>query len=123
MSAEPSHHGRRGLRHKRLVVDLLALVHIGDVEFNLRAIKHLERIENCHGREGVAGRIDDDPGRLLAGRMDGLDNLALEVGLADVNGQAEFLGVGFAPGTNVIQCGRAVDLRLSLAEKIQIWPI
>src|SRR3954454_21932537 len=98
-------------------------MHVGNVELDLWAVEDLERVENGHGRKGVAGRIEDDPGRLLAGRMDGLDDLAFEVGLAEVYGQTKFPGVVVAPRTNVVQLGRAIDLRLPLAKKIEIRPI
>jgi hypothetical protein len=67
------------------MTEVLALVHVGDVNFDHRSLEGVERIENRHRGVSVGGRIDDDGRRILAGFMDPVDQLVLGVGLQEAD--------------------------------------
>ena len=106
-----------------MVVDRLALVDIRDVQLDLRPLEHFERVEDRDRGEAVAGRIDDDPGRLDPGRVDGLDDLALEIRLAELDGKAELGRIGLAPAADLVQRRMPVDLGLALPQQIEVRPV
>ncbi len=81
--AEAGDHRRRHLRHKRAMIDLLTPVDVGDVQFNDRSRKHLQRIEDGNRGKGKAGRVDDDAGALVDRLVNPVDDLALEIRLME----------------------------------------
>jgi hypothetical protein len=71
----------------------------------------------------VAGRVDDDAGHLAARLLDPVDQLALMVGLAKLQPEAQLAGAPSAGFLDIRQAGAAVDLRLAGAEQVQIGSV
>ena len=116
--AQPGDDRGRDLRHQRMVVDRLAPVDVGDVQLDDRAGKHLQRVEDRDRGEGEAGRVDDDAGALVDRLVDPVDDLALAVRLVEANGRVA--GRLAAHRLDLGERRRAVDLRLALAEPVQV---
>src|SRR3546814_3475741 len=87
-----------------------------------RAGEHLQRIENGNRREGKGGRIDDDAGGAGIGRLvDPADDLALGIRLVEPH--RPLAGRLAAHLPDFSQRGLAVDLRLALAEPVEVGPV
>ena len=95
-------------------------MNIRDVQLDLRRIEHLQRIEKGDRGEGIAGRIDDDAAGFFAGLMHAFHKLALEIGLAEVDGKAEALSLCQAPVPDIGQRRRAIDRGLALPQQVEI---
>ena len=86
-------------------------------------IEGIERIENGDRRVGEGGRIDDDAGGILAGRVDPVDEFVFAVALQKADLVAEF---GSDTRTGRLDIGERlvpIDLGLALAEQIEIGAV
>src|SRR4028118_1690903 len=72
---------------------------------------------------GVAGGVDDDAGGPAAALLHPVDQLALGVGLSEINGEAERLRSFGAEGLQVVQRRGAVLLRLAQSEHVDVRPV
>ena len=72
---------------------------------------------------GVGAGIDDDGGILLARRLDQVDQHAFMVALGELERDPQALGFGPARLLDVGQGIAAVNLRLPLAQHVEIGPV
>jgi hypothetical protein len=72
---------------------------------------------------GECGGIDDDAGSALAAAVDPVDDLVFAVALMELDRELELGAHAPAFGLHVRQGLAAVDLRLALAEQVEIGPV
>jgi hypothetical protein len=110
--------GRSG--HERALPELLARVDVREVHLDHRQLARDQRVAQRHTRVCQPAGVDDDRAVRAARRLDAVDQLALVVGLERLHGRAA-LGRQLAQArVDLGQGGAAVDLRLALAEQVQI---
>ena len=83
----------------------------------------LERVENGNARVRIGSGVDDDAVGRAVGRLNGIDDRALVVGLEQLDLHA-CLGSGCAD--EILQRGKApaaVNGRLAQAEQVQVWAV
>src|ERR1700693_515806 len=72
---------------------------------------------------GEGGRVDDDPGGALAGAVNPVDDLVFAIALMKLDRKPKLAADPAAVRFDVSQRLAAVDLRLALAEKIEIGTV
>src|SRR5207302_9315440 len=123
VEAEACDHSPRGTRGDAAGAELLAGVDVGDVHLHHR---HRERLETIvEGKRVVRerARVDDDPGRGRRLLLQEVDDLAFVVALEQRHLRVA-LSRGFA--NHLVQVGQrsgAVDVRLALAEQVQVGAV
>src|ERR1700722_20623152 len=98
----------------------LALVHIGNVHLNDRPLEGVQRVEDGDRRMGEGGGIDDDAGGALASACNPVDDLVFTIALMKLDRKPKLTADTAAVRFDVSQRLAAVDLRLALAEQIEI---
>ena len=83
----------------------------------------VERVEDGDRSVGESGGIDDDAGRALAGAMNEVDDLVFAIALLELDRKPEFLADAAAIRLDIGERLAAVDLRLALAEQIEIGAV
>ena len=106
-----------------VVAEAFALVDVGNVDFDDRAIEGVESIENCNGRMGIGAGIDDDGCGFLAGLMDPVDQLMFGIALLEADLELQFRRQSAAVRFNIGQGGVAIDLGLALTQQVQIGAV
>ena len=106
-----------------MVAEAFALVDVRDVDLDHRPVEGLERVKDGDGGMGEGGRIDDDARGGVPRLVDPVDQLALVVGLPEVDDQPVRGGGRDAQCLDVGEGGGAVDLRLSLAEEVEVGSV
>ena len=101
----------------------LALVHIGNMHLDDRPFEGVQRIEDGDRRVGEGGGIDDDAGGALAGAVNPVDDLVFAIALMKLDRKPKFAADAAAVRFDVGQRLAAVDLRLALAEQIEIGAV
>src|SRR5579859_2349786 len=123
IEAQACDHSPRGARRHAAGAELFAGVNVGDMHLHHR---HRERLETIVEGERVVRQrpgVDDDPSRARGLLLQEVDDLALVVALEQRN-LAMTLACGFA--NQLVQVGQgagAVDLRLALAQQVQVGPV
>ena len=99
------------MRRIGVVAKRLTAVNVGNVNFEDRRFKSVERVEN--GNRGVAegAGIDHQAGGVLARCVDPVDQLVFGIALMKGDGQTEFVADPPAIGFDIGQGGMAVDVR------------
>ena len=101
-----------------------ARVDVGEMHFDDRQRRNrAHRVVDGDRGVGVGAGIDDDAGGLLAGFLDPVDEIALVVGLAEIDLQPEPRAGLLAVGLDVGQRLAAIDARLALAEHIEVGTV
>src|SRR5688572_11824062 len=98
----------------------LALVRVRDVQLDDRRLDHVERIEDRHRRMGERRRVDDDAVGAVDAALDPVDDLRLAVRLVERDRQAALVGARPAHFLDLLERGRAVDVRLARAEQVEV---
>ena len=83
----------------------------------------LERVENGDARVRISRWVDDDAVHRAIGRLNGIDDRALVVGLEQLDLHARFAR---RCADEILQCGKiaaAVDGGLTQTEQVQVRPI
>src|ERR1700685_1128863 len=101
----------------------LALVDIGNVHFDDRPGEGVERVEDGDRGVGEGGGIDDDAGGALAGGVNEVDDLVFAVALMELDRKPELLADAAAVRLDLGERLAAVNLRLTLAEQIEIGTV
>ena len=118
IDAEPHNHAVSSGRDIGVVPKHLALVHVGNVHLDHRAVEGVKRIKDRDGGVGIGTGVDDDPGVGCARLVDPVDQLALVIGLLHPDGDIACCGA--AQVGHVIQCCMAVYIWLALAKQVQV---
>jgi hypothetical protein len=110
------------------MAERLARMDVGDVQLDHPHIRALDGVVQRHRGVGIGAGVEHHAGQRAlrlrrAGGVDGVDQHALVVGLAEVQRVAVPLAGGGAQALDVGQRGRAVHGRLALAEQIQIGTV
>src|SRR5580704_17180170 len=82
-----------------------------------------ERVADRHGSVGEGGRVDDDAGGAFARGVDEVDDLIFPVALMELDRKLEFRADASAVGLDVGQCLASVNVRLALAQQVEIWAV
>src|SRR5688572_10833693 len=90
------------------------------MDLDHRGVQKLEGVQNGHGGVGITPGIDNDSGRLATGFLNPGDQLALMVGLTEIDAETHFTRRLFAQVTYVIERVVAVDVRLPHAQHVQV---
>ena len=106
-----------------MMAEVLALVDVGNVHFDDRPVEGVERVEDGDGSVGEGGGVDDDAGGASAASMDPVDDLVFAVALAELDLEPELGPYAAAVRLDVGQRLAAVNLRLALAEQIEIGAV
>lgn len=117
--ATDDHSGRDG-RNVGVMPKAFTRVNVGDVDFDDRHVGGLDRVHNGDRGMRIGARVQDDPLRGGAGLLDPVDQIALVVGLPQLDFEAKTSGDGAGPGLDVAKRRRAIDRRLPQAEQVQV---
>src|SRR5258708_11787072 len=101
----------------------LALVHIGNVHRDDRRYEGVQRVEDGDRRMGEGGGVDDDAGGALASAVNPVDKLVFAIALMKLNRKPKLAADAAAVRFDVGERFAAIDLRLALAEQIEIWTV
>ena len=106
------------------LAERLALVDLGDVDFDRGDLNCLERVKERHGRVGVRAGIDNYSVILIEIRLlDVVDQVALVVALEALDLDAVLCAVRSNHSHKRLVCGRAVDVGLSDAEHVEVGAV
>src|SRR5580658_380038 len=106
-----------------MMPESFALVHVGNVHLDDWAGEGVQRVEDGDRGMGEGGGIDDDARRALAGAMYEVDDLVFAIALMELDRKPQLFADAAAVGFNVGQRFMAVNLRLALAEQIEIGTV
>ena len=123
LRAEAGDHADCSRAYVRMMPEALTLVDVGKMNLDSRSLGCIQRIEQGHGRMGVGAGIDDDAGIPLAGSLYEVDQNALMIALREFDRKTQAQCFGPARFLDVRQGLVAVDLRLPLAQHVEIWPV
>jgi hypothetical protein len=107
-------------RHERAVPELLALVHVGEVDLDERGSELGARVADGDGVVGPGGGVEDHRVAVVGGLVEPLEHLALVVRLAEVHVEAQFRAGRDAERLEVGEGLGAVDRRFALAEPVEV---
>ncbi len=106
-----------------VVAEGLPLVHVGEVYFDDWQFGCFQGVVEGDGGVGVGGRVDDDTGGRGAGGLDGVDEVALVVGLHEADLVAQFGGLGPQGGFDVGEGSAPVDFGFADAEQVEVGAV
>ena len=101
VSAEAADDAQRHRRDVAVVAERLTLVDVGEMHLDDRRFRRLERIVQRNRGVGIGGGIENDAARLAPRLLDPADQLALDIALAEIDGQPQCLGPHGAAGFEV----------------------
>lgn len=110
-------------RDVRVVPEGLALVHVRKVDLDERRGELGACVADRHGGVGPGGGVEHDRVPVVGGLVQPLEELALVVGLPEVDLQAQFLAGGDAQVGEVGERLGAVDRGLPLAEPVEVGAV
>ncbi len=87
-----------------------------------RAAQRLQRVVQGDGGVSVAGGVDHQGAGGLARLLHPVDQLALVVGLAELDLESERLRAPLAAGADVLQRIGAIDMGLADAQEVEVGP-
>ena len=96
---------------------------VGNMDLDDRKLRGVQRVEQGDRGVGKGAGVDDDAGIAVARRLDAVDQHALVVALREFDREPQPLGFGPACLLDVGQGLAAVDLRLTLAQHVEIGPV
>ena len=103
--------------------EFFACMDIGKMNFNCRHTTGDNCISERNTRVGVSGGIDHNHVKLSFRQLNPAHQLTFKVGLPEINFYLQFGGTFTHFGFDIRQSRVAVDFRLALTEKVQVWPI
>ena len=120
-----ANHRDAGAGRHGVAAEFLALADVGDVHLDGGARGDaLQGVVQGDAGVGVGAEVDDESlGAAVGERVDAVDERALVVGLEEADRHAELPGLGADESLKVLERGRAVDLRLALAEPVEIGTV
>src|SRR6202021_131760 len=116
-------HPRGGARDVGMMPESFPLVHIGNVDFDDRALKGTQRIEDGDRRMGEGGGIDDDCGGAPAGAVNPVNDLVFAIALVKLDREPKFCSDAATIRFDIGKRLAAIDLGLALAEQIEIGTV
>ena len=123
MAAQPRDHADRSRTDIGVMAEAFTLVDVGKMHLDHRQLGGIESIEQGDGGMAVGAGIDDDATIGLARGLYAIDQHALVVALGELDGDPQALGFAPAGFLDVGQGLAAVDLRLPLAQHVEIGPV
>lgn len=113
--------GQAGVAH---LAEVLAGLHGADVYLDSRDGDGLEGVEDRHARVCVGRRVDDDAVDLAVGLLDLVDDVALVVGLENLDLVKALRGARLlADLDQAVVVVAAVDTRLANAEHVEVGAV
>ena len=107
-----------------MVSERLSCVHIAYVQFHKRYIHTRQCIPDSYRGMCESGGIDDDAVDTVSARvLDAIDYGTFVVGLKMRHLDAEGRCAIFHRRLDLREGGRAIDLWLTCAEEVQVWPV
>lgn len=107
-----------------MVTEFFATVDVADVHLHDGGIECDQSVTQRNGGMRVPTGIDDDArDSSPPGLVDPIDQLALVVRLPCLDHRSELRGRRFTAGNDVVQRVSPVELRLALAQQIQVGPV
>ena len=110
----------RHVRNERVMPEFLALMDVGDVDFQYRHLTHLQRIQDRHRRVAERRRIDNDAAGDFPRLMDPVDQFVFAVALVATQFQTQSGGRLAARSLDVRERFVTVNFRLPLAQQIEV---
>src|SRR5215475_6679411 len=99
---------------------LLALVDIRDMDFDNRRFEGVQRVKDCNRCVGECSGIDHDSARGFSRLVDPVDDLVFTVRLVKAKFKSVLAGDLATVGLNIGESFVPVDVRLPLAQKIEV---
>lgn len=106
-----------------MVPEGLALEDVGKVDLDHRQVGAAQRVVDRDRGMGIGAGIDDDAGRAAARLLDPVDELALVIRLAEVDGEAQQSGPLVAGFLDIAQGFAAIESRLAHAEQVEVGAV
>jgi hypothetical protein len=103
-----------------MMPEALAPMHVRDVHLEDWKVAGVQRVEDRDGSMGEGSGVDDDPTRLLARCVNPIDDLIFAVALVEADFEFQLLRQGPAVALDTRERLMAVDMRLALAQKVQV---
>src|ERR1700730_10563652 len=107
-------------RYIGVVAEFFALVNVRNVHFDDRRFKGIQRVEDRNRRMGECGGIDHDAGCNSSRLVNPVDDLVFTIRLVKAKLKSELFGKLPAIGLDVGKGFVTVDVRLALAQQIQV---
>lgn len=96
---------------------------IGEMNFYGRNFDARDGVAQGDAGVGIGGGVQNDGVEYPLGLLNPRNQFALHVRLSEVNFRSQLPGPFADGGLDVRQGGPAIDIRLALAEEIEIWPV
>src|SRR4051794_2752784 len=123
MRAEARQDAGRGERHVGVMPEGFALVDVRDVALDHGNFAGVQRVQDGDRGMRESAGVDDNPGGDDAVFVDRVDDFVFAVALAEVDLKAEFTREASALGFDIRQGLMPVDVRLALAEQVQVGSV
>src|SRR5271163_1905103 len=123
LGPKPRDHPVSAKRYIGAVAEFLALVYVRNVNFDDRRMEGIQCIEDRDRRMGECGGIDHDAGCDFSRLVNPVDDLVFAVGLVKAKLKSELGGELAAVSLNIGKRLVTVDVRLSLAEQIEVGTV
>ena len=115
---EAGNHAQTSTRDHRAMAELLAFVHVGNMNLHHRALQRANAVLQGDARMGVGTCVEHDAVGLEAHLLQLVDQLTLDVAL--VIGNLHIGELGAKCGQKLVERRRAVDAWLTRAQQIQV---
>lgn len=99
-----------------------ALVHVRDMDLDDQRFESVQGIEDGDRRMGECGGIDHDSNGVVPCFVNPVDDFVLAIALMEPDVVAEFPSNATAISLHIGKRLVAIDMRLTLAEKIEVGP-
>lgn len=123
MATEACEDGLGDGRHKRVMPERFAGMHVGQMHFDHRHFAGDQRVTNRHRGVGPGGRVDHDTGAAGAGAVDPVEQFAFVVGLAKFDFQPELFGTAATQRGDISQGFMAVGGELAGTEQVEVGAV
>ena len=120
---EPGDHPQADRGQHRGAAEVLPGVNVGEVGLHHRDVDGGDGVAQGDGVVGEGAGVEDDPVGRAPGPVQGIDQLALDVGLEVLDNGAALGSVSGEVADDLVERGRPVHLGLPLPQQVQVGPV
>lgn len=120
---EPGDHPQADRGQHGGAAEVLPGVNVGEVGLHHGDVDGGDGVAQSDGVVGEGTGVEDDPVGRAPGPVQGIDQLALDVGLEVLDGGAALSPVGGEVADDLVERGRPVHLGLPLPQQVQVGPV